>query len=175
MGLPFLWKAVKLQWGGKLALASGWIFALYPESVLLGGSAMREPYLMAFSAFTLWGFVQFGMKESVNSKLPDSIWLGSGMLGMLLVSPSIALMTLVILGGWLYFSNDRRRISWWMIAAAIVIFTAGLFILSAALNRQGNLDASTPIGIINNFVREAVKWDVYQLERGSGWGCSRFI
>ena len=88
---------------------------------------------------------------------------------MLLVSPSIALMTLVILGGWLYFSNDRRRISWWMIAAAIVIFTAGLFILSAALNRQGNLDASTPIGIINNFVREAVKWDVYQLERGSGW------
>ena len=58
LGLPFLWKAVSQQWGDKVAVASGWIYALYPESVLLGGSAMREPYLMAFSAFALWGFVE---------------------------------------------------------------------------------------------------------------------
>ncbi|NUQ86560.1 MAG: hypothetical protein HUU11_17810, partial [Anaerolineales bacterium] len=57
LGVPFLWKAVNLQWGEKVAAASGWIFALYPESILLGGVAMREPYLLAFSAFCLWGFV----------------------------------------------------------------------------------------------------------------------
>ncbi|MCB0120366.1 MAG: hypothetical protein KDD72_15135, partial [Anaerolineales bacterium] len=51
LGTSFLWKAVNLQWGGSVAMASGWIFALYPESILLGGSAMREPYLLAFSAF----------------------------------------------------------------------------------------------------------------------------
>ena len=173
LGLPFLWKAVNVQWGKKLAIASCWIFALYPESILLGGSAMREPYLMAFSAFALWGFVNFGIQQLAvgkgGSKLPDSIWLGIGILGMLLVSPSIALMTLIIFGGWAYFASERRRISWWMVAAAIIIFVVGLFILSSALNRQGNLGGGTPIGIINNFVREAVKWDVYQLERGSGW------
>jgi len=173
LGLPFLWKAVHLQWGEKLAIASGWIFALYPESVLLGGSAMREPYLMAFSAFALWGFVNLGMlgptPSSSNSKLFDSIWLGFGIVGMLLVSPSIALITVIILGGWMYFSSERGRVSWWMVAAAIIIFIVGLFALSSALDRQGNLGGGTPVGIINNFMREAVKWDVYQLERGSGW------
>jgi hypothetical protein len=50
-----------------------------------------------------------------------------------------------------------------------LVFVAGLFILSAALNRQGSLGEGTPVGIIGAFWREAVKWDVYQLERGSGW------
>jgi hypothetical protein len=88
---------------------------------------------------------------------------------MLFVSPVVALATLVIFAGWIYFASERGRISWWMVAVVVVVFVAGLFILSSALNRQGNLGGATPIGVINNFMREAVKWDVYQLERGSGW------
>jgi len=121
LGLPFLWKAASLQWGEKIALASGWIFALYPESILLGGSAMREPYLHAFSAFVFWGFTGWQICRQRNSL----IWLGVGILGMLLVSPSIALVTLIILGGWLYFASERGRISWWMIAVALLVFLAG--------------------------------------------------
>ncbi|MBM3179511.1 MAG: hypothetical protein FJZ86_04070 [Chloroflexi bacterium] len=174
LGLPFLWKAVSQEWGAKAAFASGWIFALYPESLLLGGSAMREPYLMAFSAFALWGFVNSGVRQQAvgmnGSKLLHSrIWLGLGIAGMLLVSPFVALVTLVILGGWMYFTSERGRISWWLAAMAVLVFIAGLFILSSALDRQGNWGGGTPIGVINNFMREAVKWDVYQLERGSGW------
>src|SRR4030095_491066 len=56
-GIPFLWKAVSQVFGEKVAWASAWIFALYPESILLGASAMREPYLLTFSAIALWGFV----------------------------------------------------------------------------------------------------------------------
>jgi len=165
LGLPFLWKAVRLQWGDKVAVASCWIFALYPESVLLGGSAMREPYLIAFSAFALWGFVIW--YDTQNKK--GISWLGLGIAGMLLVSPSIALVTMVILGGWIYFGSGRGRISWWMVVIVVLVFAAGLFILSSALGRQGNSVSVTPIGIINDFMRAAVKWDVYQLERGSGW------
>ena len=165
LGLPFLWKAVNLQWGEKAALASGWIFALYPESILLGGSAMREPYLMVFSAFALWGFVNW----YTNQNKKDLGWLGLGIAGMLLVSPSVALVTLVIFSGWLYFTRERGRISWWMIALAAAVFVAGLFILSSALDRQGNLGGGTPIAVINNFVREAFKWNVFKIEEGSGW------
>jgi len=160
-----LWKSVNLQWGEKMAYASGWVFALYPESVLLGGSAMREPYLLAFSAFALWGFVDWQYVQNKNSLM----WLGLGIAGMLLVSPSIALVTLVILGGWMYFTSERGRVSWWVIAIAIFVFIAGLFILSSALNRQGNLGNGSPMGIINNFVREAFKWNVFKIEEGSGW------
>lgn len=174
LGLPFLWKAAAQEWGANTAFASGWVFALYPESLLLGGSAMREPYLMAFSALALWGFVRWGGFDTADKRLlPDHrqsiVWLGLGIAGMLLVSPSVALVTLVIFGGWIYFTSERGRISWWMVAVAVIVFVAGLFILSSALDRQGNLGGATPIGVINNFIREAVKWDVYQLERGSGW------
>ena len=165
LGLPFLFKAASQQWGVKMALASGWIYALYPESVLLGGSAMREPYLWAFSAFALWGFVDWQKTRSQNSWL----WLGLGLAGMLLVSPIVALVTLVIFAGWIYFTGERGGISWWMGLAVGVVFVIGLFLLSSALNRQGSLDGATPIGVINNFLREAVKWDMYQLVKSSGW------
>jgi hypothetical protein len=172
LGLPFLWQAVSQQWGGKVAVATGWIYALYPESVLLGGSAMREPYLWVFSAFALWGFVSWGLDRAGNRRLLNRqsiLWLALGIAGMLFVSPAIGLVTLVILAGWMYFASERGRISWWMIAIVVIVFAAGVFLLSSALNRQGNLGGGTPIGVINNFMRQAVKWDVYQLERGSGW------
>ena len=174
LGLPFLWKAATQQWGDKVAIASGWLYALYPESLLLGGSAMREPYLMAFSAFALWGFVDYGVQgqSSVpkDGRPSDSrLWLALGIAGMLFVSPVVALVTLVIFAGWMYFASERGRISWWAVAVTIVVFVLGLFMLSSALDRQGNLGGGSPIGVINNFMREAVKWDVYQLERGSGW------
>jgi len=176
LGLPFLWKAASQQWGMKISIASGWVYTLYPESILLGGSAMREPYLMAFSAFALWGFVSWGgfdtlpqISSGLTSHRRSIFWFALGIAGMLLVSPVVALVTLVIFAGWLYFGSEGGRISWWMAVGILVVFAAGLFILSAALDRQGNLGGGSPIGVINNFVREAVKWDVYQLERGSGW------
>ena len=165
LGVPFLWKAVAQEWGTKAAFASGWVFALYPESVLLGGSAMREPYLLAFSALILWGFISW--HGSQNKK--DLFWLGFGITGMLLISPSIALVTLVILGGWMYFDSESGRISWPVIAALVIVFIVGMFILSSALNRQGNLGDGSPMGVINNFVREALKWNVFKIEEGSGW------
>jgi hypothetical protein len=167
LGLPFLFKAASLQWGDRVAVASGWIYALYPESILLGGSAMREPYLMAFSAFALWGFVSW--INRVSTRGYSITWIALGIVGMLFVSPIVALATLVIFVGWLYFASERGHISWRAVAGIVIVFIFGLFILSSALDRQGNLGGGTPIGVINNFMREAVKWDVYQLERGSGW------
>ncbi|MBE7433614.1 MAG: hypothetical protein HS100_06840 [Anaerolineales bacterium] len=180
LGVPFLWKAVNLQWGEKVATASGWIFALYPESILLGGVPMREPYLLAFSAFCLWGFVRWrglplrGLRDTRRedrAPLLDHplIWLALGILGMLLVSPSIALVTLVILGGWMYFSSERGRFPWWVAALLVTVFLAGLFLLSSALDKQGNLGGGGPLGVIQTFIRESFKWNAYKIEEGSGW------
>lgn len=175
LGLPFLFNAANQQWGLKIALASGWVYALYPESVLLGGSAMREPYLWAFSAFALWGFVSWGgfgtpLQERSGLLNHQSIlWFSLGIAGMLLVSPVVALATLVIFAGWMYFTSNRGRVSWWMGLIVAAVFVAGLFFLSSALNRQGTLGGATPVGVIGNFLREAVNWDMYQLVRSSGW------
>lgn len=169
LAIPFLYKSANLLWDEKIASASTFILALYPENILLAGSAMREPYLLAFSAFALWGFIHFGV-SNIESKLDrtKSIWLAVGIAGMLLVSPSIALATLVVFGGWMYFDMGRGKVSWWMILLAVIVFIFGMFILSSALTR-GNLTGDSPLAVINNFVRESLKWNVFKIEEGSGW------
>jgi hypothetical protein len=169
LGLPFLWKAASQKWDVNLALVSCWVYALYPESVLLGGSAMREPYLMAFSAFALWGFINWhdsGAKNIFDAKL---LWLVIGIAGMLFVSPIVALATLIILGGWIYFARAERSIPWWGIASAVLVFILGLFLLSSALNRSGEFNSSSPLYVIGKWLKLAVQWDAYQVVRGSGW------
>ena len=229
LGVPFLWRAVKQAFGEKVAWASTWIFALYPDSVLLGGSAMREPYLLTCSAFALWGFVDLFHRtkrsvvlqpegastldlpgKSPGAHLPGKqmrfatlahalsraaahlprvqvpgsageqigsagegrsvwFWLGLGLLGMLLVSPVVALVTLIIFAGWILFTSERGNISWRTVLLLGIIFVVGLFFLSSSLNRSGEFDTTSPLHVINDWLRLAVKWDAYQLERESGW------
>ncbi len=146
LGIPFLWKAVSQVFGEKVAWASTWIFALYPDSILLGASAMREPYLLTFSAFALWGFVHRFYRAEGNASANTSgdvlsllkdrsgwIWIALGLLGMLLVSPAIALVTIIIFAGWMFFNNERREISWRGIAGIAIVFIFSLLFLSSSL------------------------------------------
>ena len=182
LGIPFFWKAVSQVFGENIAWVSTWIFALYPDSILLGASAMREPYLLTFNAFALWGFVHRFQRtqenpsinnwSSILSLMKDRsgwIWIALGLLGMLLVSPAIALVTIVIFTGWIFFANERREVSWRGIAAVAILFVLSLFFLSSSLNRSGEFIASSPFHVINDWFQRAVKWDAYQLERDSGW------
>ncbi|MFT3892191.1 MAG: hypothetical protein QM730_11200 [Anaerolineales bacterium] len=178
-GVPFLWKAVEKTFGERVAWATAWIFALYPESILLGGSAMREPYIMTFSAMTFWGFVHgFYAERSEKEMRPVErtqalvnawLWLGVGLLGMILVSPTVALFTLIIFAGWVFFSRGNIQISWKAILVLAAVFVAGLFFLSASLNRSGEFNSSSPLHIINDWFQLAVKWDAYQIGRELGY------
>jgi len=175
LGVPFFWRASRQAFGEQVALAASWILVLYPESLLLGGAAMREPYLITFGAMALWGFVNrpgfqpdtvtpSGYKPDIHSLT----WFGLGLLGMLLVSPVVALVTLVILAGWWWLAREISRFSWVSFLALILVFLLGLVLLAWALNRQGDFGGG-PLAVVGGWFREAVKWDVYQLERGSGW------
>jgi hypothetical protein len=174
LGVPFLWKSLRQIFGENIAWASAWIFALYPESVLLGASAMREPYLLTFSAFTLWGFAEWQYRtvslETLGQRLRNGwIWFGLGLGGMLLISPVVALMTIVIFGGWIFFTNEGKEISWQGILAVAVVFILGLFLLSASLNRSGEFEATSPLHVINDWMKIAVRMNMYEIEQGSGW------
>ena len=174
LGVPFLWKAVNQTFGEKVAFAASWVFALYPESILLGSSAMREPYLLTFSAMAFWGFVEWFSRAERSEPIGERsrsawVWLALGLLGMLLVSPAVALAHLIIFAGWVFFTDERRSFSWRSILVFAVIFGAGLLFLSASLNRSGQFDSTSPLRVVNDWLKLAVQWDAYQLERGSGW------
>ena len=201
LGVSFLWRGTTQVFGEKVAWASAWIFALYPESVLLGGSAMREPYLITLSAIAFWGFVEWqsrapenpsGLRERSVLRLRASqqplspplrtnidqgnersrsalIALGLSLLGMLLLSPAVAVFTLVLFAGWMFFSRERASISWKPIIIFALVFLVGLFALSSSLNRKGVFDTTSPMSVLNDWIQLSVKWNVYQIERESGW------
>ncbi|MBL8080171.1 MAG: hypothetical protein JNM55_19535 [Anaerolineales bacterium] len=172
LGLPFAWKAVTQEWGGEVAVAFGWIYVLYPESVLLGGSSMRESYLLLFSAFALWGFVSWHALNSMNRPnvfdRRSLVWLVFGIVGMLLVSPVVALVTLLIFAGWIYFTSGHGYPSWWGMTILAVVFIIGSFVLASSLDR-GNLSGGTPLSVVNKFLREAARLNLNHLVAGSGW------
>jgi len=182
LGIPFLWKSANELWGEKIALFAIWMYALYPESVLLGSSQMREPFLTTFMAMALWGFVERGadwqsavpVTKSAADYLPASqargaiAWIVIGFLGMLLLSPAVALLTIVLFAGWMWVTREHGRVSWIALLVTGFVFVAGLYLLAWGVEREQPFGAS-PIGTVMNWTREAVKWDTYQLERGSGW------
>ena len=170
LGVPFLYKATRLLWDDKLASVTCWLFVLYPELILTGGAQMREPFLLTFIAMSLWGFADW-LKQGQRH---GWIWMAIGFVGMLMVSPAIALAALVIFAVWVYLRGEYKRIPWQALVALAVIFVLGLFVLSWGLNRTHDFGAASPIGVIFDWFRASAKWDTYRLERGSGWIQSLF-
>lgn len=163
-GVPFLYKATRLLWDARLATVSSWLFVLYPESVLTGGAQMREPFLLTFIAMCFWGFADW-LKQGGRR---GWWWLGIGIVGMLLVSPAMALILLVLFGGWIWFRGEHRRVPWSLMVAVGSVFFLGVLLLAWSLSRQHDFGGGSPLSVILNWWRDSVKWVIYQLERGSG-------
>jgi hypothetical protein len=164
LGIPFLFKAACLLWNDRLASMAAWLSVLYPESVLTGGAQMREPFLLTFIALAIWGFARW----IHDGERRSWIWIAAGLVGMLLVSPAIALGTLILLGGWLWSKGERHRPPLSVMAATGGALLLGVLFLAWSISRTADFSAASPIGLISNWARESVHWVIFELERGSG-------
>ncbi len=163
LGIPFLWMAAKELGGEKFALPAALIFALYPESILMGSSQMREPFLISLVALVSWAFL------NLEKSRKAALWaLGFGFLAMLLISPAIAIFSLIFLSVYKLILDERKKISLKQIAFVLLFLLLAFFFLSSALSST-KLTANSPFGTVLEWTRRAVQWDTYQLERGSGW------
>jgi len=66
-GVPFLYDALKRRWGAGVARVAAWFYTLYPDSVLLGSSQMREPFLIGLFCIAFWMVVT--RREKTTRKL----------------------------------------------------------------------------------------------------------
>ncbi|MBN2386577.1 MAG: hypothetical protein JXB85_06115 [Anaerolineales bacterium] len=164
IGIVFAWKGAECIGGQRFASIVGWILALYPESVFLGSSQMREPFLMAFLAMIFWGFVDHVYSHQRRS-WP---WLVAGMLGLLLFSPAVALAVILVLGVWALLSIGLGGLRWWMVGATAGVILLAVILLALAL--EGSIQVQGgPLGTILTWMRDATRWDIYLLIRSSGW------
>jgi len=164
LGAAFVWAAGKRISDENSARVSAIIFAFFPESILQGAAQMREPFLMTFIALAFYGLVEW---QASHSRL-SWLWMGLALAGMLLISPGFALVTLIAAAGWLYFSDDSRRIPWQAIAVALGVFALAFVAVSLSWNSLVAAQGGGFLGIIGNWARETAKWNMDLLKHSSG-------
>ena len=164
LGVALAWKGARQVWGAGVALALGWIMALYPESLFSGASQIREPYLLLFIAMLLWAASILQADRQRNAW----IWLAGGTVGLFLFSPGVALAALVVLGIWFWLARREVHIRWWWVAGvAAVILLAGLLfsqIVAGTLRVPGG-----PLANLVNWLKLSMNFGAYVTTQNSGW------
>gem|GEM_PF-642176 len=127
-GLPFFWRAVKKRWDEPLAQLSTWLLVLYPESILVGASQMREPFLLGLSMIAFWAVFNFRRRR----RLSTLIFAAAG-LGMLAFSSRAAVVILgaLLVCAWLEYVDEIINRSWkWLGGAGLAAAALILLIFS---------------------------------------------
>jgi hypothetical protein len=163
IGIAIAWKAVSRKWGEPIAKPTAWILALYPEAILMAGSQMREPFLMTFIVMSFWGVLDW--QSSRSGKAWG--WVIAGLIGMLLFNPGVAIFALTVLGGWLWFQRQEKRIPWRTVLIGAGIIVLALVLLWLGLAR-GPLAGKSPVEVFSSWLKLSAQWDTYLLGAGSG-------
>lgn len=148
LGIPFLWDAVKRRWNKKTANAAIWILALYPESIILGASQMREPILIGLSAVAFWGVTIWN-----KSKKKSAIAITVSLLAMVFISSKATAAIFAAIAIWFWIDNiyersqKTTRVLSWMVIAILLAF--GLFLSW-------------------NWLIDSSRWDISLMESASG-------
>ncbi len=177
LGGIFVYLAAKSLLNEKSAILASSIFLFYPESILQGAAQMREPFLMTFVAMAFYATIRLTPKTGDFNIRPNGIrnlpivelaWGILALAGMLFISPGIALVTLVIAAGWVFFSGEGRKIHWGLVAGAVGVFALALVVLSLSWDNIVAARGGGILGILSGWLRESSKWDAYLLKRSSG-------
>lgn len=148
LGIPFLWKALSQRWNENLAGISCWVFALYPESIVLGGSQMREPFIIGLSAIICWGVVEWQ-----HNRRYSLLTILFGLLGTAFFSWMAAAALAVVILIWFFLDHLQPSLkpSYKNIGVMALVIIAALAILF-------NL----------NWLTDSARWDLYLMESSSG-------
>ncbi|MCC6146740.1 MAG: hypothetical protein IT308_04160 [Anaerolineaceae bacterium] len=127
LGTPFLWKAVHLRWGERVASMAAWILILYPENLLFGSSQMREPYLITLSCIAIWGVILWRQSRK-NSVLVLAV----SFAGLLVFSSRIAVVVagLLAVWFWLEYLVGRSKLFRWLGYAGLTLIILAIAALS---------------------------------------------
>jgi hypothetical protein len=127
VGLPFFIKAIQQRWGDKLIWPAAWLLVLYPESILVGASQMREPFLLGLMMIAFWAIFRFQTRRRQA--------LGVFALASLLMFAFSSRSAIVVIGallvcGWLEYIDElfTQRWKWlgWVTLGIAAVLLMGL-------------------------------------------------
>lgn len=163
-GIFFMFSAVSRLFTEKIALMAALAYALYPESILLGASQMREPLLITFSAMTA-----YAITRTVSEKYSAILWAGIALIGSLLISPGIALLLLILLAGWLIIDRFGTKLELRTVFVVIGVFSLFLIVsLVFLVFSWQKLGESSGLGIVGEWARRTTLYNAHLLKQSSG-------
>jgi hypothetical protein len=168
VGVLCLWKATRRCFGEKTALLAAWIFALYPESVLLGSTQMREAIVIPLIAVAF-----FGLTEIQSNKNSGWLWIILSGLIMIPIQPLVSVISFAILLGVWFFDpgtlgalQQRRTII--IIVLALSLLLVALLVVSSVLINLPSLQGTGPVSVYLAWFKNNFTFQSYILERSSG-------
>jgi hypothetical protein len=127
VGLPFLVKAIQQRWSDRLAWPAAWLLVLYPESILVGASQMREPFLLGLMMIAFWAIFRFQNRRRQA--------IGVFALASLLMFAFSSRSAIIVIGallvcGWLEYVDElfTQRWKWlgWVTLGIAAVLLMGL-------------------------------------------------
>lgn len=181
-GVIFMWKASQSWLGDQVAGLTAWVLALYPESLLLGGSQMREAFVITAVAMTFYsltlmrGSVEKAISSNLQHKPMRLAWAGWLLIAaviLFLFQPPIALVSFALLFClWLLDPKRRtdgkgRRSLWLAVVLGGILLVAVLVVIAVWANLP-SLQGTGPLGIFSAWLQRNFEFQSYLTERASG-------
>ena len=164
LGVLFIFGFAASRWGVAVGLASAGVATLIPESILLGASQMREPFLITGLAMAMYGYsVSRGEGRSRGM-----IWMVAGLLVLLFFSPPTALAGagVVVLAA-LWEGKDRPRLPAWVGWLGVSIILAALFLVLRSWARLEQITGTFGQVFVQWLQNAGAAWRVGQATAGS--------
>ena len=167
-GVLCLWKAAQRWFGEKIALLAAWLFALYPESVLLGSSQMREAIVIPITGMTF-----FGITEIQAHKLSGWFWIVLSAILLVPIQPLVSFISLaVMLGTWLFDPGTlqalRKKQTILTVFLLVSLLVVAMFVASSILIKLPSLAGSGPLSVYLVWFQNNFTFQSFLLERSSG-------
>jgi len=177
MGVLWVWKAARGWLGGEdpfnrptgkwaegsfISITAAWIFALYPEAVFLGAAHMREPFVMACIALSLYSLTQV-------QKKPRSWWVGLVLaFAILFLFQLPASLAVIVVSVGLLLLAYGRRLSWKTALFIAAILALGIVLVVWNWQNLPSLAYSNPLTIFTTWLQNNFGFQSYLAERQSG-------
>ena len=162
LGVLFTWGFTARSFGAAPAMVAAWIVAIFPESIYLGASPMRESFLVAALAASLYGYALFRAGEQRSGL---ATLLAAMALTALLSPPFALLFAITLIVAWIW--EGRRGGARLFLAIGAVVAVA-LVLTVVAWSQIGNAPQSSPLGIVDWWVNSGASFELQRLESGSG-------
>ena len=150
LSVAILYAGLRGQFDKKIALMAGWIFALYPEGILLGSSQMREPFLILFFTLLIWSATRWMDRDKPEL---GGLMFVIGSFTLVLLSSRVALLIIGMVILWVWIIESPKIKQRWIKYAGWIII--GLGMVGA-------------YWIIRDLVIDALHWDTLQTVARSG-------